>query len=244
MQKSIFEVKHNIKKCENWYQKSYKKFGLKAQRRYPNEEFIRFLGRDFGGIAIKNRNNIKVLELGCGSCANLWMVAKEGFDAYGIDLSQQAIELGKIMLNNWNVKADLKVGNITNLPYPDNSMDVICDIFSSYCLCVEDFYKCVREICRVLKEGGRFFSYSPSTNSGAFKNYKPAKKIDKFTLNGIKRKNSPYYGNNYTFRFISPKDYNKMLEGTGLKVEYLEVISKSYNHMKEIFEFVTIVGKK
>lgn len=35
-----------------------------------------------------------MLELGCGTCANLWMIAREGFRAYGLDFSAHAIALG------------------------------------------------------------------------------------------------------------------------------------------------------
>ena len=78
-----------------WYQKSYKKEGFGAQRLYPNEELLRFLGRHFFLIPIQKRKNIKILELACGSCSNLWMIGKEGFKAYGIDFSDVAIRLGK-----------------------------------------------------------------------------------------------------------------------------------------------------
>ena len=71
-----------MKGVEKWYEESYKSRGFKAQRRYPNEELLRFLGVNFSNNDVESRKKIKVLEVGCGSCANLWMVAKEGFDAY------------------------------------------------------------------------------------------------------------------------------------------------------------------
>ena len=47
------------------------------------------------------------MEIGCGSCSNLWMVSKEGFDIYGLDLSSNALSLGEEMLQNWGVSANL-----------------------------------------------------------------------------------------------------------------------------------------
>ena len=62
--------------CLKWYEKSYTQKGFGAQRRYPNEELLRFLGREFFSKTERNqRKNIKVLDLSCGSCSNLWMVA-------------------------------------------------------------------------------------------------------------------------------------------------------------------------
>ena len=83
-----------MKDVKSWYEKSYKNSGFKAQRRYPNEELLRFLGTNFFNKDATDRKNIKVLEVGCGSCPNLWMIAKEGFDAYGLDLSDESLKLG------------------------------------------------------------------------------------------------------------------------------------------------------
>ena len=172
------------------------------------------------------------------------MIAKEGFRVYGIDLSSKAIELGKLMLKKWNVKAELKIGNMCEIQYNDNFFDVNVDIFSSYCLIEKNFKICISEVARTLKSGGKFFSYTPSTNSDAFKNYLPAKKLDDYTLDGIKRKTSPYYKNYYPFRFISPSKYREILEDQGFKVTYIEVVSRTYRNMKEKFEFVIIEAEK
>ena len=80
-----------------FYDKIYLSEGFKAQRLYPNEELLRFLGVNFFSKSEKkDRKKIKVLEIGCGCCANLWMISKEGFDAYGIDISKEAaLEISK-----------------------------------------------------------------------------------------------------------------------------------------------------
>jgi len=36
-----------MNKIKDWYDKSYKEHGFKAQRKYPNEELLRFLGVNF-----------------------------------------------------------------------------------------------------------------------------------------------------------------------------------------------------
>src|SRR3989344_3258077 len=189
-----------------WYQKSYKKEGFGAQRLYPNEELLRFLGRHFFLIPIQKRKNIKILELACGSCSNLWMIGKEGFKAYGIDFSDVAIRLGKKMLKRWKTNASLTRGNFAALPYESNFFDCVIDVLSLYCV--------------------------------------PFEKLGPYTLDGIKRKNSPYFGNNFPFSFISPSAYKKVLEEKGFKTVYLETVSRTYRGPKEKFEFVVVVGKK
>lgn len=238
-------MKNTEATCKKWFDKSYGKAGLSAQRLYPNEELLRFLGREyFSRVEKKDRRKIRILEIGCGSCSNLWMIAKEGFNAYGVDISGKSLEIGRQMLEHWGVDAKLKEASMTKLPYRDNYFDAVVDVFSTYCLCENDFNDCLQEVSRVLKPAGKYFSYTPSINSDAFRNYKPSKKIDEFTLAGIKRRTSPYYGNQYPFRFIGAEHYQACLEKTGFTVSYLETVSRTYRSMDEFFEFAVIVGEK
>lgn len=69
----------------------------RAWGRYPNEELVKFIGKNFFRIPKEERQNIKILELGCGQGANLWFLAKEGFDVYGIDISPSAIKKQEII---------------------------------------------------------------------------------------------------------------------------------------------------
>jgi ubiquinone/menaquinone biosynthesis C-methylase UbiE len=227
-----------------WYRESYRKHGFEAQRKYPNEEFLRFLGREYSSkVQYKDRHHIKVLELGCGSCANLWAVAKEGYNAYGIDFSEKTIDLGNMMLARWNTKAEIIVGDFRKLPYLDNNFDVVFDILSTHSQIEKDFVQCIDEVKRVLKPNGMFFSFYPSANSDAFINYKPAHKIEEFTLDGIKRPTSPYYGCFHPFRFMYPENYKKLLKQKGFSVIHLEIVTRTYRNMQERFETISISAK-
>jgi ubiquinone/menaquinone biosynthesis C-methylase UbiE len=238
-------MNEEINTVKEWYESSYLDNGLKAQRRYPNEELLRFMGREFFDIPLKDRKDKHILEIGCGSCANLWMIAKEGFSTYGLDLSEEAINLGHKMLEEWGINGvDLKVGSMTKLPYKDKSLDAVVDILSAYCLDEENFEICMKEISRVLKPGGCFFSYTPGKNSDAFQNHKPSKLIDASTLNGIYRESSPYKGNHFPFRFIHFEEYTALMNKNGLEVTYSESISRSYYNRQEYFEFLVFQGSK
>ena len=50
---------------EAFYNVSYREAGITAQRRYPNEEMLRFLGKNFSGVPVAAKRDIKVLEVGC-----------------------------------------------------------------------------------------------------------------------------------------------------------------------------------
>jgi ubiquinone/menaquinone biosynthesis C-methylase UbiE len=237
--------KNRTEIVKKWYEQSYGENGFNAQRLYPNEELLRFLGREFfSKLPRSERKNIKILEVGCGSCSNLWMVAKEGFEAFGVDLSKKSISLGQEMLNYWNVTADLKVGSMTKLPYDDGYFDVIFDVFSANCLDEKSFNICLDEVTRCLKSGGKFFSYSPSIKSDAYINHSPAEKIDQWTIDGIKRIDSAYCGQEYPFHFISSDHYKKLLLERHYNISYLESVGRTYSFENEYFEFITIVGVK
>ena len=80
---------------KDFFNTSYEKLGFNEQRRYTNEELCRFMGRNFFSVSHEKRKDIKILETGCGSGANLWMITKEGFSTYGIDISQESLHLCK-----------------------------------------------------------------------------------------------------------------------------------------------------
>jgi ubiquinone/menaquinone biosynthesis C-methylase UbiE len=133
---------------------------------------------------------------------------------------------------------------MTDVPYPDDSFDIILDIFSSNCLNQRDFTHFLFEIKRVLKSGAKFFSYFPSKASDAFINHSPAQLLDQSTLNGIYRKDSPFYGNHYPFRFMHPKEYEEALNASGFQVDYIETVVRSYRSMCEVFEHIVVEAIK
>lgn len=137
------------------------KFKARAWGRYPPEDFVRFMGRNFKNHP--NKSGVKVLEVGCGPGANIWFLHREGFDVSAIDVSPTAVDLAGKRLAQENAdcpspKADLRVGNFAALPWPDGTFDVAADIFALYANTSDVIEKAVMEIARVLKPGGLFYS--------------------------------------------------------------------------------------
>lgn len=230
--------------AEEWYDRSYEREGFSAQRRYPNEELLRFLGRHYFALPPEKRAAMRVLEVGCGSGANLWMIAREGFDAHGIDLAPEGVKLCAQMLARWKTHATLKVADMTAIPYPDGSFDAIVDVLAAYCLDEQGFALFLGEVARLLRPGGRFFSYTPSKASDAFKNPGPSRHIDASTLDGIRRPDAPFFNNLFPFRFITPTEYKTALEAIGLRTIYSEVTGRTYRDGNEYFEFVVAVAER
>lgn len=221
--------------AQKFYDESYKKEGIKAQRNWPNEEFCRFMGRNYFSIPMDKRNNINILEIGCGTGANLRLLSDEGFNGFGIDFSEDAINLIK---QNKRISCNVKIGNMLDLQFDNDMFDSLIDVFSTFCLNENDFKVCIDEIYRVLRSGGKFFFYTPCKSSQAFIDYYPSNKIDDSTLSGIKRKSSPFYGNDYPFRFLSETDIPCFFDPKKWKINYLEKLSRTYNNMSEKFDFL------
>jgi SAM-dependent methyltransferase len=172
------------------------------------------------------------------------MIAREDFDAYGIDYAPSAVELCEQMLRHWSTRADLRVGDMIAIPHPDATFDAVLDVFSAYCLNKSQFELCAADVARVLKPGGRFFSYTPSKTSDAWRNPGPAQRIDSDTLDGIKRESSPYCGSEHTFRFVDADEYVALLERHGLSATYREIVGLTYYGGAESFEWVVIEASR
>jgi ubiquinone/menaquinone biosynthesis C-methylase UbiE len=232
------------RRCRQWFEDDYATHGLGAQRSYPNEELMRFLSSEKTADSGPGSGPGKVLEVGCGSCANLWAVAREGFEAHGLDLSTEGLDLGGKVLQNWGVLGFLASGTMTSLPYKDETFDAVIDVLASYCLLMTEFSAFLEDVHRVLRRGGRYFSFTLSTRSSPFTDPGPSRKIDPCTLDGIRRKNSPFYGNMYPVRFTDPDGLQPMLEKAGFKVAFMELSSRTYGHRAEQVEFISAVAEK
>jgi ubiquinone/menaquinone biosynthesis C-methylase UbiE len=85
-------------------------------------------------------------------------LAREGFDAFGIDGSSTAIAQAQERLAQEKLSAHLSVGDIVRLPYADAQFDAVAD---NACLThnsLKNMPQILTEIKRVLKPQGLFYS--------------------------------------------------------------------------------------
>ncbi len=125
--------------------------------KYPGEDIVRFVARNFYKSSV--RSDVKLLEIGCGPGANIWFMAREGFNVTGVDGSETAIQKAKQRLDsevpNW--QGDLLVADMINLPYENEQFDAILDIEASSTNSFENSQKIFIEAARVLKPGGLLY---------------------------------------------------------------------------------------
>jgi SAM-dependent methyltransferase len=223
---------------------AYRRYGFGAQRRYPNEELVRFLARHFFPIPPDERRAVPILEVGCGSGANLWMIAREGFAAHGIDISAEGLRLCREMLAGWGAEAELCHSDMAALPFADGTLAAVVDVFSAYCLDEAGMSRFLDEVARVLRPGGRFFTYTPSKLSEAFTNHAPSTLIDGSTLSAIERPTSPFTGNHYPFRFATNAELEAALVSRGFAITMSERVARSYRDGEELFWFAVVAAQK
>jgi SAM-dependent methyltransferase len=134
-------------------------FCNQAWGKYPGEELIRFVARNF--YQVPDRSRTRILELGCGPGANIWYLAREGFGFAGVDGSPTAIGQATARLDaectGWRERGELVVGDIRKLDYPDESFDAVIDNEAGYCNEWTATQAIYREAERVTKASGKIF---------------------------------------------------------------------------------------
>ena len=137
-------------------------FNSQAWGKYPGEDLIRFVARNF--YAAPDRGAVRILEVGSGTGANLWFLAREGFAAYGVEGSPTAAEVSRQRLGaecpGWNEaprSGHVVTGDIAQLPWPDDFFGAVIDSEAVYCNDYAESCAIYREMYRVTRPGGGLF---------------------------------------------------------------------------------------
>ncbi|MFC1705692.1 class I SAM-dependent methyltransferase [Planctomycetota bacterium] len=97
----------------------------------------------------------RLLEIGCGMGTDLLQLGRMGLDVTGVDLTESGIELAKRRFGLYGLKADLRVADAEDLPFPDGAFDAVYSFGVLHH--TPDTKRSIREVHRVLKPQGRAF---------------------------------------------------------------------------------------
>jgi len=100
----------------------------------------------------------KVLDIACGTGYGTSMYQDNGAEAYGIDLSEEAIQHAK----EHYPRVNFQVGNMAQISFPDCFFDVVTSFESLEHVEKETGIAFLKEVKRVLKPGGLFFLSTPN----------------------------------------------------------------------------------
>ncbi len=143
------------------------KYAAGHAQRAPWDAVVSFVFRN----APRNvpREQVRILEVGCGTASNLWFAAREGFSVVGVEASASAIETARTRFAQDKLRGDLHQADFTQLPIGESSCDLVVDRGAITCVGLSAATKALAEVRRVLKPGGRFFfnPYSDRHSSAA-----------------------------------------------------------------------------
>ncbi|MCU0849083.1 MAG: methyltransferase domain-containing protein [Spirochaetes bacterium] len=101
---------------------------------------------------------MKILDLSCGQGRHSLELARRGFHSVeGLDRSRYLIQKAKSQAKKENLTVRFREGEARNLPYPNDTFDVIMILGNSfgYFETIQDDLRVLREVFRVMKPWGR-----------------------------------------------------------------------------------------
>lgn len=105
--------------------------------------------------------SMKILDAGCGEGRNAVYFINQGYQIFGIDPNETAIQYCRFRAKSLNPNFDFhrfQVGKLEEIPFHAGAFDaVICSAVLHFADNVDNFWQMVLEIYRVLKPGGIFW---------------------------------------------------------------------------------------
>jgi 2-polyprenyl-3-methyl-5-hydroxy-6-metoxy-1,4-benzoquinol methylase len=101
-----------------------------------------------------------VLDVGCGTGITLLELARHGYHVSGVDLSPKMIEKAQDLAQTQGLTCDFRVASVEQLPYPDQSFDMV--IALGLLGVLPDHDVSWAEIRRVLRPQGQFLVSVPN----------------------------------------------------------------------------------
>ncbi len=114
----------------------------------------------------------QVLDLGCGTGNYSMFMAERGLKVTGMDISEHMLEKARKKSERKGLDINFVEGDIQNLPFPDNSFDLIVSV--TVFEFIPEPSAAAREAWRVLKPGGRLIIGVLGDNSPWTKLYQKA----------------------------------------------------------------------
>jgi ubiquinone/menaquinone biosynthesis C-methylase UbiE len=104
--------------------------GNKTLPSYPNEVMIKiFSSGSYSTNFSPLEEDQKMLDVGCGAGNNLTFFLDKGCEGYGIDVTEDMVDLAKENLTRCGYKnVPIKIGSNNNIPFEDDYFDVLISV--------------------------------------------------------------------------------------------------------------------
>ncbi|MFH1834662.1 MAG: class I SAM-dependent methyltransferase [Methanobacteriota archaeon] len=146
-------VAENIRAYDETVGEYYEKTkGLEPSQIEKREDFIAML-----------KKGVKIVDIGCGSGRDAKFFSERGLDVLGIDLSEKTVEFARKVAP----KARFKVMDFLDMQILGESFDGVWFGASIFCVQKKHTGKALREVNRILKEGGvMYVSFKEGVGEG------------------------------------------------------------------------------
>ncbi len=206
--------------------------------KYPSTPIIRFIARNF--YKVPDRKEVKVLEIGSGTGANLWFCAREGFSVIGLEGSETAIDRMKNRFEDEKLTSfllDTKCGDYfeTLDEIEDGSIDAIIDSESLYCNPFDRSRQIIEKSFKKLKVGGIMMSLTFAEGTWGLK----GKECD---YHAFLPNEGPMGGKGFS-RFTSKDDIEKLYHLENNIIERIERQEYFYSETEVIKEWIIELKK-
>jgi SAM-dependent methyltransferase len=203
-------------------------FSSREWGKYPSEEAVRFFMRSKKILA---KDIPEVLDLGCGSGAVSWFMAKEGGKVTAMDGAPSGLNGVNGLAKRMGVDSEIKtiLGDITKPErFTNCPFDIIIDHYSLCHNSREKIVNAVSNIFKLLNPGGFFLSCCFGEKTTGFGR---GDRLSEKTYNNVKEGNLENRG---IITFFSMEEREKMFSDSGFKLEYFErIIQERQNGVDE-----------
>lgn len=95
----------------------------------------------------------RVLDVACGSGTAALVAARRYCEVTGLDYVPELVDRAEIRARAEGLDADFRVGDAQDMPFPDDSFDVVLSVYGVQFVADQD--RAARELLRVCKPGGK-----------------------------------------------------------------------------------------
>ena len=133
------------------------------QGKYPSEMLLRFVNSK-----LRNKQHVKILDIGCGTGRHLSYFNEQNYDVYGIDCSSAAIKIATEWLKSKNMSANISLGSVMDHDLYVKNTDAVTDVACMQHNLLKDMEKIVANVYDSLNDSGYFFSITKTQDDSLY----------------------------------------------------------------------------
>ena len=187
----------------------------KHQLVYPDERAVCFLAKNYADQKANARR--RALDIGCGSGRHVRLLLDYGFQAYGIDYSDDAVAVAHEFLRAHPMLRDLKGADLADGAYPDGFFDLVLCWGVIFLRPWSEMLRDLKIIHRLLAPGGGLLVNFRARDSWF---YGLGTRLEEQDTYALDERAGPYCGMRYTFLDEAPA--RDLLQQAGFQVENSE----------------------